>query len=210
MNKKELILIGGGGHCKSCIDVIEQENKYTIAGIVDIKEKIGQTILGYPIIGTDDDLSVISQKYDHFLITIGQLKNPSLRIKLFKKIKDLNGSFPVIISPNAYVSKHAIIEEGTIIMNNSIVNASCKIGKNCIINTNSLIEHDSIIGDDCHISTSSTINGECKLGNRIFLGSGSIVIQEIVIEDDTVIGAGSIVTWNLVSGTYAGNPAKPI
>jgi FlaA1/EpsC-like NDP-sugar epimerase len=54
--KQKIILIGGGGHCKSCIDVIEQEGKYTIAGVVDVKEKAGQTIMGYPFIGTDDDL----------------------------------------------------------------------------------------------------------------------------------------------------------
>lgn len=34
--KEQIILIGGGGHCKSCIDVIEQEGKYQIAGIVDL------------------------------------------------------------------------------------------------------------------------------------------------------------------------------
>ncbi|MBI4309254.1 MAG: acetyltransferase, partial [Candidatus Omnitrophica bacterium] len=39
MVKKNLILIGGGGHCKSCIDVIESENKFKIAGIVDTKER---------------------------------------------------------------------------------------------------------------------------------------------------------------------------
>ena len=37
--KEKLVLIGGGGHCRACIDVIERENKYQIAGIVDIKEK---------------------------------------------------------------------------------------------------------------------------------------------------------------------------
>ena len=38
---KELILIGGGGgHCRSCIDVIEQEQKFKIAGIIDKKEFI--------------------------------------------------------------------------------------------------------------------------------------------------------------------------
>ena len=36
--KPKIILIGGGGHCKSVIDVIEEENKYIIAGIVDKKE----------------------------------------------------------------------------------------------------------------------------------------------------------------------------
>ncbi len=33
-NKKQIILIGGGGHCKSCIDVIESENKYNILEII--------------------------------------------------------------------------------------------------------------------------------------------------------------------------------
>ena len=40
MSKNNLILIGGGGHCKSCIDVIEQENKFNITGILDVKEKV--------------------------------------------------------------------------------------------------------------------------------------------------------------------------
>ena len=31
----KLLLIGAGGHCQSCIEVIEQNNKYLIAGIVD-------------------------------------------------------------------------------------------------------------------------------------------------------------------------------
>ena len=32
---KNIVLIGGGGHCKSCIDVIEMEKKYKILGLVD-------------------------------------------------------------------------------------------------------------------------------------------------------------------------------
>ena len=36
---KQIILIGGGGHCKSCIDVIENGNKYKIRGIIDKKKK---------------------------------------------------------------------------------------------------------------------------------------------------------------------------
>jgi len=34
----KILLIGGGGHCKSCIDVIEQECKFQIAGIADLGE----------------------------------------------------------------------------------------------------------------------------------------------------------------------------
>ena len=62
---KEIILIGGGGHCKSVIDVIEQESKYKIAGIIDKKELIGKDVLGYKIIGSDDDLADLKDKFSH-------------------------------------------------------------------------------------------------------------------------------------------------
>ncbi len=209
MKKPEIILIGGGGHCKSCIDVIEQEGKFSIAGIVDVKSKVGEQILGYPIIGTDNDIDEIANKYDYFLISLGQIKDPSLRISLYKKIKSLNKTLPSIVSPNAYVSSHSEIGEGSIIMNNAVVNAASRIGKNCIINSRALIEHDTSIGNHSHIATSATINGKCKIADAVFIGSGSVIIHEISIETNTIIGAGSVVISNLSTGKYLGNPAKP-
>ena len=48
--KEKIVLIGGGGHCHSVIDVLEQTNKYEIIGIVDIKKNIGKKGIGgcYP------------------------------------------------------------------------------------------------------------------------------------------------------------------
>ena len=157
--KEKIILIGGGGHCKSCIDVIEQEGRFQIVGIVDVPEKLHQKILDIEIIATDDDLPGLVNEYENFLITLGQIKSPEKRIRLFEKVKELGGKLPVIISPFAYVSRHAGIEEGTIVMHYALVNAGAKVGKNCIINTKALIEHDAWIGDHCHIATGAVING---------------------------------------------------
>jgi len=79
---KDLILLGGGGHCKSCIDVIEQQGVYNIIGILDDKEKAGSNILGYEIIGTDDDIHALIKKIKYFFITVGQIRTPETRIKL--------------------------------------------------------------------------------------------------------------------------------
>ena len=57
---KQIILIGGGGHCKSVIDVIEQEDKFKIAGIIDKSELLDSNILGYPVIGNDLDLETFA------------------------------------------------------------------------------------------------------------------------------------------------------
>jgi len=196
--KQKIILIGGGGHCKSCIDVIEQQGKYQITGIVDLPEKLHQKILNYEIIATDDDLSQLVKEHENFLITLGQIKRPDKRIKIFQTLKELRAKLPVIISPRAYVSRHAGIEEGTIVMHYAMVNAEAKIGRNCIINTRALIEHDAIIGDHCHISTGAVINGGVKIGRGTFFGSNAACKEYIEIGENAVIGCGAKIIKNVL------------
>ena len=46
---KKIILIGTGGHSKSCIDVIEQQDKYKIIGVVDKNKTKRNKFVNYPI-----------------------------------------------------------------------------------------------------------------------------------------------------------------
>jgi len=184
---KNIYLIGGGGHCNSCIDVIEQENKYHIKGIFDLSENVGKDILGYNVIGTDSDIKSYIKEENYFLVTIGQIGNPGKRLDYLK----LN--LTTIISPRAYVSKHSTIGLGTIIMHDAIVNANASIGKNCIINSKALIEHDAMIGDNCHISTAVVINGSVIVGDDTFVGSGAITKNNSTIPKKSFIKANSTV-----------------
>lgn len=191
--KKKIILIGGGGHCRSCIDVIERDNRFTIAGIIDVPEKVGQTVFGYTIIGSQDDLQEIVKTCKLYLITIGQIKSPDIRIEKYEQIVRIGGEFPVVVSPKSHVSKRANIGEGTIVMHGVIVNAGASIGKNCIINTGAIIEHDVIIGDHCHISTGATINGGTVIKQGSFLGSNAVTKEYITIGEKSFIKANSLV-----------------
>ncbi len=211
MNKQKIILVGGGGHCKACIDVIETENKFEIFGVLDIPDKLNNSILKYKVVGNDNDIKKYAKQGYSFLITIGHLGNPQLRRKLFKIIKSNNGNLPIIISPLAHVSKYAKIEDGTIIMHQAIVNTGAKIDENCIINNKALIEHDTIIENNTHISTGTIINGDCKVGKNSFIGSNTVINHSINITSDTIIGAGSVVTKDITeSGVYVGSPARKI
>ena len=129
---KKIILIGGGGHCRSCIDVIEQEGKFQIAGIVDLPDKIGQSVMGYSVIGSDKDLPDLVRSYQNVLITVGQIKSVTRRIELFEYLRSINAILPIIKSPFAYISPHASVDEGTIIHHQALVNAGAKVGKNPI------------------------------------------------------------------------------
>jgi sugar O-acyltransferase (sialic acid O-acetyltransferase NeuD family) len=190
---RQILLIGAGGHCKSCIDVIEQIGEWQIAGIIDRKDSGVTDVLGYPVIGCDDDLPELKKQYDYAFVTVGQIQSAELKIKLFNRLKSLGFKQPVLISPLAYVSKHAKVGEGSIVMHCAMVNAAAKIGNNCIINSKALIEHDAVIHDDCHISTGASINGVVVVGEQTFVGSHATIKQAIVIPSKSFIKAGSLV-----------------
>ena len=204
--KKPLVLVGGGGHCKSVLEAAESAG-YSILGVLDMPEEVGKEILSTNVIGTDDDIPAYVHKAE-FVITVGFIKNPAIRIKLYNKIKEAGGKLATVIASTAHVSKYAEIGEGTVVLHQAFVNADAKVGCNVILNNFVNIEHDAVIGDQCHISTGAMVNGECKVGNNCFIGSQSVLANCITVGDDIVVGAGSFVRKSITEkGIYSGNPA---
>jgi sugar O-acyltransferase (sialic acid O-acetyltransferase NeuD family) len=201
MKPKELLLIGAGGHAKSCIDIIESKGDYSIAHIIGQESEIGLSILGHTVRYSDADLARLRNEYEYAFIAVGQIHSPATRKKLHLSLSVLGYSFATIISKSAVVSRYARIGSGSIVMNGVILNADCTIGDNVILNSGSIIEHDVFIGDNCHVSTGVTINGGSKIGEGTFLGSGTVVRDGIEIGDNSFIGMTSVVTKNLSSGT---------
>lgn len=185
-----IVLVGGGGHCASVIDVIESEGKFQIVGIVDRPEKLGSKLLGYEVLWTDDDLGSLVSKYKNFIITLGQIKSAAPRKNLYMKLKELGAHFPVIVSPIAHIARTAKIGSGSIVMHGAIVNSMAQVGENCIVNTKALCEHDVSIGDHCHISTAAVINGNCSVGDEVFVGSNSVLKQGTVLSNGVLIPFG--------------------
>ena len=195
--KANLYIVGGGGHCTSCIDVVEQEGRYSIKGIIDTPDKLGKTLLGYSYSATDEDLPNLCRTGGDFLIGVGQIMSSQTRFVLFNKLKSLGGQFARIISPFSVVSPHARLGEGCIVMHGAVVNAGAVIGKNCIINTGAIIEHHSHIGSHFHISTNAVLNGDTRVADHCFIGSSAMVIQGVEIGEQTVVGAGNSVFKDL-------------
>jgi len=191
--KPEIILIGAGGHALSCIDVVETQGLYRIAGLVGLPaEKLNEE-LGYSIIGTDGELAYLSTKFQHALVVVGQIKTAEPRKTIYRHLVNLGFTLPTIISPTAYVSRRAKIGQGTIVMHGAKVSAGARIGSNCIINTNALIEHETIVEDHCHISTGAILNGRVFVGPGTFVGSGCLVKEGVRIGESCLLGIGVIV-----------------
>jgi sugar O-acyltransferase (sialic acid O-acetyltransferase NeuD family) len=187
-----LVLVGGGGHCRSCIDVVEATGDWRIAAILDVPDHVDERVLGYAIAGTDAEIDRYAADGAAFLVTVGQIKSTDRRVMLYEKIRAAGGRLPTIVSPHAYVSRHGTLGEGTIVMHRAVVNAGAIVGDNVIINTMALVEHDARVGNHCHVSTAAIVNGEAIIGARSFVGSNAIVHQRARVSEGAVVPAGAV------------------
>ncbi|WP_299125690.1 NeuD/PglB/VioB family sugar acetyltransferase [uncultured Tenacibaculum sp.] len=192
MSKPEIVLIGGGGHCMSVIDVIEHENKYTIKGVLESSTE-KNNVLGYPILGTDDLIEGLVKEGAFFLITVGQIKSYQIRKKISEKLQSYGAQIATVISPRAYVSRHSHIGKGTVVMHDAIVNSGAKIKKHCIINTKANIEHGVLIEEYCHISTCAVVNGDSIVRGGTFIGSNATISNGITVKENSIISAGEFI-----------------
>jgi len=212
MMSKKLLLIGGGGHCKTVIEAIESQSCYDEIGIIDVYENVGKQILNCKIVGTDQELSrFFNDGFKEAFVAMGSIGNPYKRIGLYQQLKELGFVLPTISHRSANISQYARVSEGTLIAKNVIINADTIIGKCAILNTGCIVEHDCVIGDFAHIAPGSVISGIVNIGKETHVGAGSIVRQNTVIGDQTIIGIGSVVLEDVQSHSIAfGNPCRKV
>jgi sugar O-acyltransferase (sialic acid O-acetyltransferase NeuD family) len=208
--KRKLLLIGAGGHCRVILDLLLQVKEYEIIGIIDLKERVGDKVLGVPVIGTDQDLPKFLKKgIRSCFISAGSVGDPGLRMRLHAFARKAGLTFPNLIHPSALISPRVSLGSGNYIAPGVIINVNARIGDQCIINTGAVIEHDCELGDFVHISSGAVLSGGVKVGSCSHVGTGSCVIQYLKIGAKTVIGAGSVVTKDIRGGVVAyGNPCK--
>jgi sugar O-acyltransferase (sialic acid O-acetyltransferase NeuD family) len=202
-----LVMLGAGGHARSCEDIINSFKDYSISQKGRVQ--IGMVVEDTRKLTLGSWASLV-KNYDGFILGVGQIHSAQQRMDIVTQVRRQGGHFATLISPHARVSPHSKIGEGAIIMPNASVNAYAEVGAYCIINTGAIIEHDAKVHPFCHISTGSVINGECRVGKRSFVGSNAVLLNQIEICPDTTVGAGSVVTRRITEpgGIYVGNPAK--
>lgn len=208
----KLVLIGGGGHCKSVLDAALRMDTFSDIVITDSVIPAGTKVLGCEVVGTDDCLeSLLLYGYEYAFVTVGSIRVESLREKIVAKAETLGFKFPNMVDPSAIVSSTAVIGDGSFVGKNVTINADVNIGQHCIINTGSIIEHECDVQDFVHISVGSILCGEVSVGRSSFIGAGSTIIQCLEIGNNAVIGAGAVVNKDIPSKcTAVGIPAKVI
>jgi sugar O-acyltransferase (sialic acid O-acetyltransferase NeuD family) len=207
---KNIIIIGASGHAKVIIDMLKRQNNCTVVGIIDVKEKIGQQVMGYEILGTEEILPNLVREYKNLegIIAIG---DNSVRNAVLKKIHSIvpDFNFAAVVDSSAVIAENVLIGQGTAIMPGVVVNNAASIGNFCILNTKSSLDHDSIMEDFSSLAPGVTVGGNVKIGHHSAISLGANIIHGIEIGEHTVVGAGSTVVRSIPANVVAfGVPAK--
>lgn len=201
-----LALLGGGGHCRSCIEVIRSAG-LEIAGI--LTPDLDSGVPDCPRLGDDGWLDTPGATALHYLVAVGQVGVSPLRSRLFARLRERGLRLATVQAATAVVSGHASIGAGSIVMHQAVVNFGAVVGENCIVNTAAIVEHDAIVGEHCHIATRAVVNGGARIGAGTMIGSAAVVLQGVSIAPGVVVGAGAVVTRNIdTPGTWVGMPAR--
>lgn len=207
---ESIILIGAGGHAKSIMDSMLKQKKWHIIGILDDASKVGQALMGIPVIGTDDRLEELYQQgVKQAFIAVGSVGNVTVRQRIYKRLSKIGYHCPNIIDPTAILAEEVELGSGNFIGKRAIINSGSKIGNQTIINSGAIVEHDCLIEDFVHVAPGTTLCGNVHIGKETHIGAHSVVIQGKKIGEKVLVGAGSVVIKDIADGKKAyGNPCR--
>jgi sugar O-acyltransferase (sialic acid O-acetyltransferase NeuD family) len=209
---KKILLFGGGLHAQTCIDVIEKQGLYELAGIIDSVKDIGSSVDNYPVIGRINDLEAVIQRYNISAGFIGIGDNWSRKMVYDQIIsKEPHFEFVNLIHPSAVTGKNVQLGKGVLIGAQSFVSSDCSVGNFVLLHQKSHIGLQNKINDFASVSLGSITGGKVEIGKYSAATIGVIISDRTKIGPHTVIGSGSLVLNDLPGYVMAyGHPAKII
>ena len=60
---KNIVLFGSGGHAKVIADIVKKGKLFQILGLIDSNQALGTFCFGYPVLGSDDEISDLIKKH---------------------------------------------------------------------------------------------------------------------------------------------------
>jgi sugar O-acyltransferase (sialic acid O-acetyltransferase NeuD family) len=204
MQKRELVIIGGGGHTRVLVGMLQAAG-LPLRGIATSNAAlVGTHVFDVPVLGLEDQIALNPAEVT-LVNGVGNLASRegaglAPRAALYQRYRARGFDFLPLIARHAVVQPHVIMGEGVQVMSGAVVQPGTILGENVIINTQASVDHDVVIYPHCHIAPGAILCGNVVIGEETHIGAGAVVIQGIRIGCNVVIGAGAIITHHVPDG----------
>lgn len=203
LDANSLVIYGGGGHAKMCIDMIQQSGKYNVVGIIDDNLKISTKVFNIPVLGKSNRIeALIEEGLKYMVVGVGGVLSKGLRQQIFTKLTSKGLLIPNIIHPSASMEPTVTLGEGNQIMQGAILGSNVKVGNNCIINSGSIVSHDTIIGNNVHVAPGAVIGGGVTIKDNTVIGMGCTIFLGLTIGQNVILQNGVHIFSNIDDGKH--------
>jgi sugar O-acyltransferase (sialic acid O-acetyltransferase NeuD family) len=206
-----IVIVGASGHARLAIDAIEKQGRYSILGLLDRYLEPGFECMGYPVLGTEDDLPrLASRGVEAVLIGVGDNWTRGLLAARLERL--LPGlEFATVVHPSASIARGVTIGEGSLVLAGAVVNAQSALGRHTILGSRASLDHDSTLGDFASLGPNATTGGDVCIGEYSAVAISATLLHGVKVGAHTVIGAGALAVKSVPSGVVAyGVPARVV
>lgn len=213
MTEPLLIIFGASGAGRRVVDIA--------LDVLDTTKAQYSSVAVLDDSPTPDNLARLRKQGVRYLGTRGWLEgappsaysigigDPNKREELSALFRNHGHVAPAIISPNAYVSRTALIGDGCVISPGANLSTNTSLGQFVHVMANAAISHDVAVDDYVNINPGAIVAGNCHISRGTTIGAGAVILQGITIGANATIGAGAVVTRDVKDGaTVKGMPAR--
>lgn len=197
-------IYGAGGFGVEVLDILQETAAFKTSGCTPcfvVDEVTVSMVAGVNVCGVD---TVPEGAW----VTIG-VGEPATRQKLFNKAQTKGWVLKSIVSPRAFVSDSAMLEDGVIIAPFVSIQARAHVAKNVAVNTAAIIGHDCRVEAHTGISSQVNLGGGVVVGEVSYIGMGAIIQEGLSVGHASIVGMGAVVHRSVPDAVVSlGHPAR--
>lgn len=198
----DVMIWGGGGHAKVCIEIFKVAYGRLPYGIIDAHLPIGTRVLGVPVIGRESALELLRDRgVRNAVLGIGAVLAHGSRSTMLARLRKAGYRLPNLIHPKAAIDESVRLGEGNVVFANATVSADVVIGDGCILNSGSVVSHDCCLGSNVHLAPGALLAGAVKVGDDTLIGMAATVFLKTTIGRGVRINNGASVEGDVPDGS---------
>ncbi len=203
---RDLVLFGGA-HAfavKTVLAINRESPTFNLVGFLDDdEEKIGSSLVGYPILGSRNLLPELVEAGTVFFNNV--MGHWSSRRSVSQLLDDHGCEIVSLVDPRIDVLAldH---DEGVFIGAFANFGHSARIGRHSVIMQSVVLGDETVIGDNVFVANLAGVGSRTVVGADSFIGPNSITVPDLSIGARAVVGAGATVVRDVPDDVAVFNP----